>query len=106
MFFSLPTTAKGIMSCFDVSRNSANFSPYGYNYLDLNVHNTLLVIKFVIIVWVHLEVVECELLLDALLECLSLFQGQRVGLGNHGNNVDDIGELLEDDNIDWLQTRR
>lgn len=72
----------------------------------MNVHHTLLVIKFVIIVWVHLEVVERELLLDALLERLSLFQGQRVRLGNHGNNVDDIGELLEDDDIDWLQTRR
>ena len=94
------------MSCFHVSRNSVNFSSYGYNYLDLNVHNTLLVIQFVIIVWVHLQVVECELLLDALLERLSLLQGQRVGLGNDGNNVDDIGELFEDDDIDWLQTRR
>lgn len=105
MFFSLPTTAKGIMSYVCVSRNCANFGSQRSNYLDLNVHHTLLIVKFIIIVWVHLKVVEGEFLLDALLESLSLFQGQRVGLGNHRNNVDDIGELLEDDDIDWLQTR-
>lgn len=58
--------------------------------LDLGVNRTLLLIKFVVVVGVHLEVVERELLLDALLEGLSLLQSQRVGLGNNRNNVDDI----------------
>jgi hypothetical protein len=47
--------------------------------------------------------VESKLLLDALLESLSLLEGQGVGLGNDGDDVDDIGELLQDDNIDGLE---
>ena len=46
---------------------------------------------------------ESKLLLDALLESLSLLEGQGVGLGNDGDDVDDIGELLQDDNIDGLE---
>lgn len=57
----------------------------------------------VTVVRVHLQVVESELLLDALLECLALLQRQGVGLGNDRNNIDHIGELLQDDNVDGLQ---
>lgn len=46
---------------------------------------------------------ESKLLLDSLLECLTLLEGQRIRLGNDWNNVDDIGKLLEHNNIDWLQ---
>jgi hypothetical protein len=45
-------------------------------YLDLGVDGTLLIVKLVIIVRVHLQVVEGELLLDALLERKALFQGE------------------------------
>lgn len=72
-------------------------------YLDLGVHSPLLLVKLIVVVGVHLEVVEGKLLLDALLECLTLFQGQGIGLGDDGNNVDDIRQLLEHDNIDGLQ---
>lgn len=49
---------------------------------------------------------EGELLLDALLERLTLFEGERVGLGNNGNNVDDIGQLLQNNDIDGLEAMR
>lgn len=71
--------------------------------LNLIIYGALLIIKLVVVIGVHLEVVEGKLLLDALLEGLSLLQGQRVGLGNDGNNVDNIGQLLEHDNIDRLE---
>lgn len=48
---------------------------------------------------------ESEFLLDSLLECLSLFQCQGVGLGNNGDNVNNVGKLLKDDNIDGLKAR-
>lgn len=57
----------------------------------------------VAVVRVHLEVVEGELLLDALLECLALLHGQGIGLGDDRNHVDHIGQLLQHDNIDRLQ---
>lgn len=78
----------------------------GRAYLDLSVDSTLLIIELVIIVRVHLQVVEGELLLDALLEGLTLFEGEGVGLGNNGNNVDDIGQLLQNNDIDGLEAIR
>jgi hypothetical protein len=47
--------------------------------------------------------VERELLLDTLLESLTLLQGEGVGLGDNGNDVDNIGQLLENNNIDGLE---
>lgn len=71
--------------------------------LDLGVQAALLVIKLVVVVRVHLEVVESELLLDTLLELLTLLESQSIGLGDDGNDVDDIGQLLQDDDVDGLQ---
>lgn len=72
-------------------------------YLNLSIDGTLLIIKLVIIVRVHLQVVELELLLDALLEGLAFLEGEGVGLGDNGDNVDDVGEFLEDDDIDGFE---
>lgn len=46
---------------------------------------------------------EGKLLLDALLEGEALLGGQGVGLGNDGDDIDDIRELLEDDNVNGLE---
>lgn len=46
---------------------------------------------------------ESKFLLYALLEGAALFQGQGIRLGNDWNNVDNIGELLQDHDIDGLQ---
>jgi hypothetical protein len=47
--------------------------------------------------------VEGELLLDTLLERLALLQSEGIGLGNDGNDVDDIRQLLKNNNIDGLE---
>ena len=72
-------------------------------HLNLAVDGALLVVKLVVVVRVHLEVVEGKLLLDALLERLALLQGEGVGLGNDGHDVDHVGQLLQHDNIDGLE---
>lgn len=46
---------------------------------------------------------ESKLLLDTLLESLTLLYGECVGLGNNRNNIDNIRQLLEDNNVDGLQ---
>lgn len=74
-----------------------------FSYLDLGIDGTLLIVKLIIIVGVHLQVVERELLLDSLLECLTFFKGEGIGLGDDGDNVDNVRELLQNDNIDGLE---
>jgi len=71
--------------------------------LDLLVQNSLLVIKLLIIVREHLEVVEGKLGLNTLLEFQPLLGSQGVGLGNDRHNIDNIGQLLQDDDINWLE---
>lgn len=46
---------------------------------------------------------ECELLLDAVLELLALLKGEGVGLCDDRDDVDGLAELLEYDNIDGLE---
>lgn len=72
-------------------------------YLDLLVCGALLVVKLIAVVREHLEVVESELLLDALLELQTLLNSQGIGLGDDGNDIDDVGKLLQYDNIDRLE---
>lgn len=105
MVRSLPTTAKGMMSWTGVrGRDKPNVVQQRFAYLDLNVDGTLFIIKFVIVVGVHLQVVEGKLFLDSLLECLTLFEGKGVGLGDDGNNVDNVRQLLEHNDINGLET--
>lgn len=73
------------------------------SYLDLSVDGALLVVELIVVVRVHLQVVESKLLLDALLERLTLLEGHCVSLGNDGNNIDNIGQLLQHDDIDRLE---
>ena len=74
-----------------------------WTYLDLGVHCRLLRIVLLILVGVHADVVECKLLLDAVLEQLPLLQGETISLGDDGNHVDSLAQLLEHNNVDWLQ---
>lgn len=46
---------------------------------------------------------EGKLLLDALLECLTLLKGQRVGLGDNRHDIDNVRQFLQHDNIDRLE---
>lgn len=75
----------------------------GDNVLDLSVDGALFVVKLIVVVWVYLEVVEGEFLLYALFESTPFFEGQGVRLGDDWDDVDDVGEFLEDDDVDWLE---
>lgn len=102
--FSEPTTAKGIRLCkIRLANQGIHREIWRATYVDLGVDVTLLVVQLLVVVWVHLQVVESKLLLDALLEGLSLLEGEGVGLCDDGHNVDDIRQLLQDDNINWLE---
>jgi hypothetical protein len=56
----------------------------------LSIDGTLLIVELLIIVGVHLQVVESELLLDALLECLAFVESKGIGLGDDGDNVHNV----------------
>lgn len=73
-------------------------------YLNLAVHGRFLAVILLVVIGVHADVVEGELLLYTVLEHLPLLQCQAVRLGNHGNNVHRLRELLQHDDIDWLQS--
>jgi hypothetical protein len=70
--------------------------------LDLSIESTLLVVELVVVVRVHLEIVESELLLYALLEGTSFLKCQRVRFGNDRDNVDNVGKFLQNDDVNWL----
>jgi hypothetical protein len=72
--------------------------------LDLGVHGSLLRVVLLVLIRVHPDVVEGELLLDAVLELLALLEGERIGLCNDWHDVDGLAQLLENDNVDGLET--
>jgi sugar phosphate isomerase/epimerase len=71
--------------------------------LDLSVHSSLLRVILLVLVRVHPDVVESELLLDAVLELLALLESEGVGLCNDRHHVDGLAQLLEDDNVNRLE---
>lgn len=75
----------------------------GNDGLDLSVHSSLLRVVLLVLVRVHPDVVEGELLLDAVLELLALLKRQRIGLGDDWNNVDSLAQLLENNNVNRLE---
>jgi hypothetical protein len=75
----------------------------GNDGLDLSVHSSLLRIVLLVLVRVHSDVVEGELLLDAVLELLALLECERVGLCDDWNDVDSLAQLLENNNVDGLE---
>ena len=74
----------------------------GDEVFHLGVGGTFVLVVLVVVVGEHTEVVKGEFFLDARFEGLALFEGEGVGFGDDGDDVDDIGELLEDDDIDGL----
>jgi len=61
------------------------------------------VVKLLVVVRVHLQVMESKLLLNPFLESLALLQRKGVCLGDNGNNVDHVRKLLENHNVDGLE---
>ena len=77
-------------------------------YPDLRVERHLFLVVLLIVIRIHAQVMESELLLYPLLESQALLEGQAIRLGNDRNNIDDIAQLLQNDNVNRLEsvTRR
>lgn len=65
---------------------------------------SLLRVVLVVVVGVHAQVVELELLPYSLLEGGTLLEGQAVALGDDWHDVDKLTKLLENDNVNGLES--
>jgi hypothetical protein len=73
------------------------------SYPDGGLEGSLLGVVLVVVVGVHAQVVELELLLYPLLELGTLLKSQAITLGNDGHDVDELAQLLEHDDVDGLE---
>ena len=76
----------------------------GDHCVDGGIGGALFFVLFVVVVGVHAQVMEGEFFLDTLLEGHALFEGQGIGLGDDGDDIDDVRELLQDHDVDGLET--
>lgn len=72
--------------------------------VDVRVQLAFFIILLLVIVGVHPEVVEGKFFLDALFEGEAFLKRERVRFSNYGDHVDDIGEFLEDYDVDRFET--
>lgn len=105
MVFSLPTTANGMMSCVAV-RQCASTKLLRISYLDLDIDGSLFIVEFIVIVGIHFQVVESKFLFDSLLERLAFLKGERIGFGDDGNDIDNVGQLFQDHDVDRFETKK
>lgn len=98
---SEPTTAKGRSSYCRLANVRLHLDEL--SHLDGLLCLDFLVVILLVVVRVHAQVVELELLLYPVLELGTLLQGQAVALGNDGHDVDKLTQLLEDDNVNGLE---
>jgi len=75
----------------------------GDDVLDLGVESKFLLVKLVVVVRVHFQVMKRKFFLYSFLKCTSLLQGKGVRLGDNWHNIDDIRELLQDSDINRLE---
>lgn len=72
-------------------------------YLDRRIERNLLLVMLLVVIWIHLEVVELELLLYPLFERRTLLQSQGVALRNDRYYIYEFREFLEHDNVNRLK---
>lgn len=80
---------------------TANHSEWDHG-VDVGIHAPFLLVLFVVVVRIHAKVVECEFLLYSLLEGQTLLQSKRIRFGDDRDNIDNVRELLQDNNVNWL----
>lgn len=78
----------------------------GDEVLHFGVGRAFFFVVLVVIVGEHAEVVEGEFFLYALFKGHAFFEGEGVGFGDDGDDVDDVGEFLQDDNVNGLKAVR
>lgn len=91
------------MLCVVMSVARSLFMPVFAAHLNLCIQGNLLLVVLFIGVGEYAQVVEDKFLLYSGLECGALIHGQAVALGDDGNDVYELGQLLQDDNINGLE---
>lgn len=71
--------------------------------LDGRIGCSLLIIQLFVVIGIHFQVVKSELLLDAFFECSALLQRKGVGLCDDRHDIDNIGELLQNHNVNRFE---
>ena len=98
-------TAPNRTASHDNALLGPNYSE-GDEILDMSIYGPLIFVLFLVVVWVHAEVMECKFFLDSLFEGCSFFEGKRVRFRDYRNNIDDVREFLEDDDVNRFETVR
>ena len=75
----------------------------GDQIFDVGIRGTFLFILLIIVVRVHPQIMEGKFLPDALLEGLALFHGERIGLSDHRDDIDNVCKFLEYDNVNRFE---
>jgi len=71
--------------------------------LDGRIGCSLLIIQLFVVIGIHFQVVESELLLDALFESSAFLKRKGISLCDDRHDIDNIGELLQDHNVNWFE---
>merc|ERR1712000_199239 len=71
--------------------------------LDGRIGCSLLIIQLFVVIGIHFQVVKSELLLDAFFESSALLQRKGVGLCDDRHDIDNIGELLQNHNVNRFE---
>lgn len=87
-----------------LARSLNMINPSKMTYLDLLVQGRLLSIIVLVVVRVHAQVVELELISNSLLERGTLLQRQAIGFGNYRHDIDKLAKLFQHDNVDRLES--
>lgn len=66
---------------------------------DMLIEGSLFLIIVLVVNRVETNIMVLKLFPDSRLESNTLFQGKRVGLGNHRNNIDDLAQFFHNDNV-------
>ena len=75
----------------------------GNQIFDGRVELALLLVVFVVVVWEHAQIMELELLPDALFESNALLERKRIRFGDDWYDIDHVGEFLQNHDVDGLQ---
>lgn len=75
----------------------------GNEVFNVRIQGAFFVVLLFVVVRVHAQVVEGEFFLYALFEGKAFFEGEGVGFGDHGDDVDDVREFFQDDDVNGFE---
>ena len=82
---------------------AANDSEW-YHGVDAGVGRPLFFVLLIIIIRVHPQIMKGKFFLNAFFEGHTFFKGEGIGFSDHGDNIDHIRELLQDYDVNRLES--